>query len=307
MIISPLRQALCRDRSRATDDPDPGRWLAAETLPIGWAVHGFHFFVDWRHDPPVVGDKFLLTRLVDFEDGEDPLSVTEGDVLKAFGDAGLPVEFEALGRVCTKYGKKVVPVLLPECATSALNDATPFWIVSGGGDRELAIARSTVSGLKNAIRKYSGGPVCIGEKGLIYGTSAIECLLSLTDAAYPGDADAVVVDGGGRVRYVIEFKKHTLTAPLGEHLAGRYYPKPDGRKYRRLHALASALEKSGHGTVPLVIFYFSTRHPVIRLQLVGGLNMRSLQIVRDSKDVRIDGMNDREVADAVMEWMGIRQ
>ena len=307
MIVSPLRQALCRDRSRVTNDPDPGRWLAADMLPAGWAVHGFHFFVDWQHDPPVVGDRFLLTRLVDFEDGEDPLSVTEGDVLKVFVDAGLPVEFEALGRVCAIYGKSVVPVLLPECETSALNDATPFWIVSGSGDRELTITRSTVSGLKNAIRKYSGGPVRVGEKGLTYGTSAIECLLSLTDAAYPGDADAVVVDGNGHVRYVIEFKKHTLTAPLGEHLASRYYPVPDGRKYQRLHALAAALESSDRGAVPLVIFYYSTKRPLIRLQLVGALDGQRMEIDRDSGDVRIEGMNDREVADAVMAWMGIRE
>ena len=289
MIVSPLRQALCSDRSQVTNDPDPVRWLAEDRLPRGWAVHGFHFFVDWRHDPPIVGSTFLLTRLVDFGNGEDPLSVTEADVLKAFVDAGLPVEFDALARVCANYGKNLVPVLLPEYETSALNDETPFWIVSGGGDRELTITGSTVSGLKTAIRKYSGGPVRVGEKGLIYGTSAIECILSPTDAAYPGDADAVVVDGDGHVRYVIEFKKHTLTAPLGEHLAGRYYPVPDGRKYRRLHALASIFESAGHGAVPLVIFYYSTKHPLIRLQLVGALGGQRMEIDRDLGDVRIEG------------------
>ena len=307
MIISPLRQALCRDRSRVTNDPDPGRWLVGDTLPAGWAVHSFHFFVDWRHDPPVVGDTILLTRLVDFEDGEGLFSVTDEDVLKAFIDAGLHVQFEVLGQVCANYSKNLVPVLLPECETSALNDETPFWIVSGGGDRELTITRSTVSVLKKAIRKNSGGPVRIGGKGLTYGTSAIECLLSLTDAAYPGDADAVLVDGNGHVRYVIEFKKHTLTAPLGEHLASRYYPAPDGRKYRRLHALASAFAESGHGAVSLIIFYYSTKRPLIRLQVVGALDSQSMEIVRDSEDIRIDGMDDREVADAVVGWMDIRE
>jgi len=305
MIVSPLRQALCGDRSQVTDDPDPGRWLAVDMLPAAWAVHGFHFFVDWRHDPPVVGDTFLMTRLVDFDKGEDPYSVTDGDVLKAFAAAGLPAEFEALGRVCANYGRKLVPVLLPECETSALNDESPFWIVSRGENRDLTITRSTVSGLKNSIRKYSGGPVRVGEKGLIYGTSAIECLLSLTDAAYPGDADAVVVDGDGGVRYVIEFKKHTLTAPLGEHLAGRYYPVPDGRKYQRLHALASSFESGGRGAAPLVILYYSTKNPLIRLQLVGALDRQRMEIVRDSGDIRIEGTNDRQVADTVMAWLGI--
>ena len=219
----------------------------------------------------------------------------------------MPVEFDALEGVCANYGKKLVLVLLPECETSALNDGTPLWILSGGGDGQPAITKSTVSGLKKAIRKHSGGPVHIGEKGLTHGTSAIECLLSLTDAAYPGDADAVVVDGNDHVRYVIEFKKHTLAAPLGEHLAGRYYPAPDGRKYRRLHALASAFERSGHGAVSLVIFYYSTRHPLIRLQLVGALDRQDMEIVRDAGDVCIAGMNDREVADTVMAWMDIRE
>ena len=307
MIISPLRQALCSDRSQVTDDPDPGRWLAADMLPTGWAVYSFHFFVDWQHEPPVVGDTFLLTYLVDLQADEDPLSVSKKNVLKAFAGAGLDNRFEALRRVCANYGRKLVSVLLPECEITDLNEDTPFWIVSNGEDRQLEITRSTVSGLKKSIQNHSGGPVHIGDKGLTYGTSAIECFLSRTDAAYPGDADAVVVDGNGQVRYVIEFKKHTLDTPIGEHLATRYYPKPDGRKYRRLHELVSMFEQSDHGAVSLVIFYYATKRPLIRLQLVGELSMQHMEIARDSGDVLIGDMNDQEVADKVIAWLDIRE
>ncbi|MXY32850.1 MAG: hypothetical protein F4Y60_01920 [Boseongicola sp. SB0664_bin_43] len=307
MIVSPLRQALCTDRSQVTKGPDPGRWWSTATLPSGWAVHGFHFFVDWRLSPPAVGDTFLLTRLIDFERGEDSHSVTDGNVLGAFKAAGLRVEFEALRAVCARYGKELVAVLLPEREPAALDDGTPFWIVSTGKDGELTIARSMLRDLKKAIRTHSGGPVRVGGKGLIYGTSAVECLLSLTDAAYPGDADAVLVNTDGHVRYVIEFKKHTLTDPLGKHLANQYYPAPDGRKYQRLHALASELGSSSHGAVSLVMFYYSTKRPLIRLQLVGALGPESLEIKRDSGDVRIDGMTDAEVGGKIMAWMGIRK
>lgn len=305
MIISPLRQALCSDRSQVTEDPGSGRWLAADMLPAGWAVYSFHFFVDWQHEPPVVGDTFLLTYLVDLQADEELLSVSEENVLKAFTEADLHIEFESLRRVCANYGKKLVSVLLPECEISELNEGTPFWIVSCGKDRQPDVAKSTISGLKKSIRKHSGGPVRVGKKGLTFGTSAIECFLSLTDAAYPGDADAVVVDGNGHVRYVIEFKKHTVATPLGEHLANRYYPEPDGRKYQRLHRLVSLFGLSDHDAASLVIFYHSTRSPLIRLQLIGELNKKHMEIVRDSKDVCIGGMNDREVADKVIAWLGI--
>ena len=307
MKVSPLWLASCRDRSEIQQARDPGRWLAEDTLPAGWVVHGFHFFVNWQTDPLDVGDTFLLTRLVVFDEGEDPLSVTESDILTAFRDAGLPDKFGSLRRVCVKYGKELVSVLLPECETAVLNDATPFWTVKGNQNGELIIARSTVLGLKNAIRKHSGGPVLIGKKGLIYSTSAIECILSLTDAAYPGDADAVVIDGDDHVRHIIEFKKHTLSAPLGEHLADRYYPKPDGRKYKRLHALASAFESSGYGAVSLIILYYSTRASEIRLQMIDEVSQESLKVGKDSGDVCIEGKSDQEVADTVMTWLGIRE
>lgn len=156
MVISALRQALCRDRSGMVDDLDPGRRLAAPALPASWAVHSFHFFVDWGVDPPLVGDTVLATRLVDFADGESPFSVTDEEVLQAFVDAGLHVRLGALSRVCAHYGRKLVPVLLPECDLPLLNDGTPFWVVSSGEHGQPHVTASTLSALKKAIRGTPG-------------------------------------------------------------------------------------------------------------------------------------------------------
>ncbi|MCB9044680.1 MAG: hypothetical protein H6550_00945 [Chitinophagales bacterium] len=96
----------------------------------------------------------------------------------------------------------------------------------------------TLTDLQNKIREYSGGPVTIGRKGLMYGTSLLECLLSKTDSLYPGDVDIVIFNTESlAVENVIEFKKHNLSTPIENQKLSNYYPSPDGRKYNRLAIL----------------------------------------------------------------------
>ena len=306
MKISSLRQALCSDRSQITNDPDPGRWFSGNALPPGWAVYSFHFFVNWNCEPPLLGDTFLTTLLVDFEGAETPYSVTGQSVLQAYVDSELPSRFEVLKSVCSTYSRKLLGVLLPECESSTLCKKTPFWMVRSDENGELSLTTSTLSGLKRAIQNHSGGPISIGDKGLTHGTSAVECYLSLTDGVYPGDVDAIVVDEQGNVRSVIEFKKDTKGGPFGNRLVNLcYYPKPDGRKYRRLHALVSEFRKHTHSEVPLIILYFSTKQPLLRIQSVGTLTEQMMEILRDSKDIGISGMNDTQIANKIAAWIGI--
>ena len=304
MKVSQLRLAYCNDRSRAPDGPDPINWLLP-SLPEGWSVCSFHYFVDWTTDPLKVAGPLLMTCLLEFDAGENPDTVDDQDVLDAFHLSGYAPQYEQLLGVCANYGKEARVVLLPECGVNRINNMTPVWTVAHREPASLEIATYTLVKLKKSIQKHSGGPVPIGRKGLTLGTSDVECFLSRTDAAYPGDADAVVIDENGLVRYVIEFKKHNMTAPIGENLSQRYYPAQDGRKYQRLDALVSYFNSVRHTGSSLGILYYSTTQPQIRLQIVEKLEKELIKIVNDTQDVNIEGKSDLQVSQIVATGLGV--
>jgi len=110
---------------------------------------------------------------------------------------------------------------------------------------------------KENIKKLSGGAINIGAKGLIYGTSKLECYLSNTTSLYPGDADLVLTNNKHEPIALIEFKKHTKTTPMKNQQISNYYPWPDKRKYDRLYKLQKYIESSGYN-IPFFVFYYPT-------------------------------------------------
>lgn len=300
MIIAPLQQALCTDRCRITYGPDPSNWIVP-SLPAGWRLLSFHFFVDWSQTPPVVADRIWMTRQLRLEAGETLENISKDEILRQFRVGATYQEFEDLERASAPCRHQITVALLPEIPVADINDNTPVWAIGKTEGGKLKIFTGTVQDLKGAIQMHSGGPVQIGSKGLTYGTSAVECYLSKSDAAFPGDADAVIVDDQNRIRCIVEYKKHTLDAPISQHLVMRYYPRPDGRKYQRLEALAARCRGLLPFPVPLVILYYSTKTPAIRLQEIGALDAHSITINRDSGDMPVNG----NTADTVVNWLGM--
>jgi hypothetical protein len=298
IIISPLRQALCANRTQISYGIDPNIWIV-QGLPPRWSLFSFHFFVDWNQSPIKFVDNIWLTRLVEFENGESPNSVTTNTLELAFSASQDYAVYQSLKAVFSKYGHKVRVILLPEIPVGQINNNTPCWTIYG----EDVVKKSDLYNLKNAIQRLSGGPVRVGYKGLTYGTSAIECALSNTDAAFPGDVDAIIVDNLGMVRFVIEYKKHTLDDALENHLISKYYPIPDGRKYRRLDALASHYRKFHDNEIPLIIFYYSTRKPEIRLMKINELREDIVTISKDTGNLNITGMSSHQVGNMVIQWL----
>ena len=302
MNITQPQQAKCDDRQILTKGPDPRDWIAS-ALPGGWALHGFHFFVNWTVNPTALGKEIWLTRLIHFSTGENPQTVNEASILELFKASADLSTFESLARFCGKHGQVVRVVFLPEISTAALNDQSPVWSIFYIGDGSLVASKLSMNWLKTEIQKHSGGPVWMGAKGLIYGTSAVECMLSNTNSLYPGDVDAVIVDHQNSARCVIEYKKHTINDEIGNHLVSKYYPKPDGRKYQRLQLLVSHYRK--YDPVPFIVLYFSTRTPTIRLQELGDILPDKVVISRDSGDLDISGRSNSEIANMVVAWLKV--
>lgn len=299
MVIAPLQQALCTDRCRVTSGPEPGNWIVP-SLPDGWRLVSFHFFVDWRQTPLVVADRIWMTRQLRLDLGDTLDNISEDKILAQFYDGGTFQEFTELERIVAPCGQQVSVILLPEIPVGNIDDDTPIWAIVRGQNGELQIGKCPVRHLKARIQHHSGGAVSVGNKGLTYGTSAVECALSKTNAAFPGDADAVIVDDRDRIRYIVEYKKHTLDAPIGEHVVTQYYPTPDGRKYQRLEALAARYRRSQSSHIPLVVLYYSTKKPEIRLQHITSMDAKNINIGADSKNMP----DNAHTSSAVVKWLG---
>ena len=303
MKISPLQQALCADRSQLTGGPDPNDWITP-ALPTGWRLLSFHFFVDWSQPAPQLGRRVWMTRLVHLAGCCPEFAALEEQLLRCFSDSSDYQYFTDLEQVCRVYDDNVSVILLPEMPVRDVTWSTPAWVVGRRAvSAGLRIRRASIHDMAEAIKRHSGGPVRVGNKGLKFGTSAIECFLSTSDAAFPGDADGVIVDDQNRVRCVVEYKKHTLSDELGNHLMPRYYPRPDGRKYQRLAALAAHYSALNRARVPMVVLYYSTRKPVIRLQEIGSLDSQRVFISRDSGDLVICNAAPRETSEEVVRWL----
>ena len=247
-----------------------------------------------------------MTRLVYFDQGGVPQKVSEEEILQAFTRSQEHIYFENLGRIASIYKKRLVAVLLPECPTHQIKNNTPCWVISTNENGKLRTKTLTVTDLRTAIRNNRGGPAGMGTKGLTYGTSAVECFLSKTEDIFPGDVDSIVTDEDNHIRFVIEFKKHTIPDPIAVHLADRYYGSRDKRKYQALNALVTEINSANMVNVPLVILYYRTKNPYgIRLQKVGKLTPLAMETNYDSGDISTQEMTDQEIAQTIARKLNI--
>lgn len=156
MHIFPLQQALCSDRSQVSTGPEPQNWIAP-SLPDGWRLVSFHFFVNWNSRPPVVADRIWMTRQLRFNSGVNMASVHDADILNIFNKSPAGREFDQLEIICSLCYFKTSAILLPEINVSDISDNTPVWVIAKSGGGNNGIKKITISNLKQAIRNHSGG------------------------------------------------------------------------------------------------------------------------------------------------------
>lgn len=252
----------------------------------------FDFFADWSSKPVCVVDefwfKFPVKCISDF-------SLLEDDVLRDV--LRKSTDFVALAKLCKAIGVEARAILFD--AQTKYCDETPIVIFSyNGADGSSLFEIINIRTLKKKIRTLSGGPITIGAKGLIFGTTRLECHLSKTDALWPGDVDLLVFSKNKmKVEGIFEFKKHTrrARASFGDQDFSLYYPRPDARKYNRLAALADFFPY----VVPLyLVFYCNYKETtdIIVQQICHDTNG-----LRVSKTFRIDGLqNAKSVAKHIL-------
>ena len=266
--------AFCNDRSRpAQTHPftgEPDEWLADTYLePQGFMGLTFDFFVNWKTRSS--SNELWIKRIVDTS--FEPWPITRwrsipGEIYRCDGE-------EKVKQLCgfaNRYGMSCHYFLFKESADFGILPVPIVEVKLDENGSVVGAKKIELSKLMDRIRQLAGGPVPIGNKGLILGLTTLECYLSETDAAWPGDADLVLVDSGFMPHAIIEFKKHTPRSriPFADQKLSNYYLQgdnwsPDGRKYNRLAMLRDYL--SDNTPLPFIVVYFPIPTSINQVQL----------------------------------------
>lgn len=273
MLLKPIL-AKCNNRtSMPQSHPTSGtpeEWFSNEILlPFDLYGISFDFFVDWRKNQltPIIWIKRILNPEFTYTNVVEHL---EEAIVKEFGQ-------DFLTRLISfaNIYKFQVQFIIFRDDFDWIKETSEILIVtlSTNKDNVFLYSSSIVSieQFKELIQKYSGGPIQVGTKGLIYGTSRLECYLSGTDSLYPGDVDLVILNIENLPGGIIELKKHTLFTLISDQKLSNYYPTPDGRKYNRLSILKDYLS-TGKNQVPFFVVYYPTNASFTegRLELLKG-------------------------------------
>lgn len=270
-LLNLPRLARSDDRSQVVREPERIAQLldvATRRAPVsGMLATSFDYFVDWERRQ-LEGYAWIKRMLP----AGRALPASRDEIETAMAaDAGI--------RRCCRFahgqGNGVTVALFDDNRDWSRSTGQDILMVNLPPDGRMRMTPVTLAELKTAITLKSGGPMRIGDKGLVYSTSGLEAHLSKTSSPWPGDADLVVFDAADQARSVIELKKHTERSrlPFDQQRVENYAGPggPDQRKYDRLSLLAEQV--SAGGPLPLFTLYYST--------VRGQDNLRLERVTRD--------------------------
>lgn len=273
MLVHP-ELAACNDRSRRARKPasglGPEEWFSHDLLAgHGYKVTDCDFFVEWNDQPVLNRNVWKMALIRSPYDLDNVRPNIDKEVRKWYGDKRLAddlhfyqrmdLDFHLLIFVDDQNWDENAPLLLVKPRFHQLK-----W--------RFTHTKISLDDLKSLIRQYSGGSVHVGRKGLNFAHSRLECALSKTDSAYPGDVDALLLDGDNLPVAILEYKKHNLESPIDRQRLARYYPRPDKRKYDRIAVLRDHLESQSGCHLPIFNIYYPTKSSIQqgKVELVTG-------------------------------------
>lgn len=278
MLLKPTL-AYCNNRaSPAWTHPhsgEPDEWLADTYLePHELVGFTFDFFVNWRTRS--ISNRLWIKRIV--EPSFTPWPVLSHDILDAIYQCDNEEKVKQLCEFANGYDMSCHYFLFKE-SHDWKNSPSPIVAVSFGADGLVTDVREVeLSILMRRIQVHAGGHVPVGAKGLTLGLSTLECYLANDKkdegAAWPGDADLVLVDSNFTPHAIIEFKKHTPNDrrfSFDDQKLSNYYRRGsnwsrDGRKYNRLAIFKDYLSSNGP-PLPIIVVYYPVQESIERVQL----------------------------------------
>ena len=283
MLHKPI-SALCTDRNipapTHSSSGGPDEWLADTYLePHGLIGLTFDFFVNWKTRS--MSDRLWIKRIVEPSFTPWPITTPSHDTSKAvYQNAIYQCDSdEKVKQLCgfaAEHDMSCHYFLFKESSDWENSPSSIVAVSFDGGSLVTDVREVELSLLMKRIQKHAGGPVPVGKKGLTLGSSTLECYLANDKkdegAAWPADADLVLVDSNFTPHAIIEFKKHTPRSriPFADQELSNYYSQgdnwsQDGRKYNRLAMLRDYL--SGSAPLPIIVVYFPTPTSINQVQL----------------------------------------
>jgi hypothetical protein len=248
---------------------EPDSWFQANCLSsTGYISLSFDFFVDWSSRavafPPVrdtIWVKRIATSPIVGLPNAQQLSTLQNQA-QATG-----VDLAAMSAFAACYGLHAKLAVIYDNVKWATNPSDLLFI---GIEQGVLVSPQLLplSTVMSQIQSLTGRAWSVGSKGLFYGTSALECFLSTSGAAWPGDCDSVLWDSArGRAKCLIEFKKHTPSGapgPAARQTVATYF-QTDRPKWARLLSLAAHLGCPLHA----VIYPTDPADQTIKIEEVG--------------------------------------
>jgi len=247
----------------------PDDWFHNDLLAtVGYRGISFDFFINWTINPPTVTPIIWIKRLLRPEYSYAAfLDDINNVVTEEFGADYLI----GLSTFAKKYALTIQIIVFKD--EQDWNDgASEVCIVDFNLENQTFTGEVIyLDAFKKLIQTYSGGAVNVGTKGLIYGTSRLECSLSHTNAAYPGDLDLLVLNEEFAPVLIMEFKKDTQGGPIDNQKLSNYYPSRDKRKYDRLAIFRNFLQTQAQ-QIPVAVVYYPTVAMItqIKIELIKG-------------------------------------
>ena len=233
----------------------PEQWLDNRILQT-FNLNGFtfDFFVNWGNNTftPEIWFKVIYTH-----EGE----YTVQQFIEDIAHCCTWQYFYNLYEFSQKIGSEFYFILFNDNQDWSDNNSFLYKVKLTKNNNNYAIDsfnKLTINDFKQNIINLSGGPIQIGSKGLLYGTSRLECYLSHTTSLYPGDADLILTNTNHEPIAILEFKKHNLDTNMENENIHNYYPSRDKRKYDRLAIMQNYFADIGFD-IPLLILYYPTK------------------------------------------------
>ncbi|WP_066057278.1 hypothetical protein [Robertmurraya korlensis] len=258
--------AKCDDRNDLPNNHEysgtPDDWFSDTILPGNYTGVSFDFFVNWKNYS--LSDEIWIKTIVDDKNKYWPhtnKSSLEHDLYKCESKQYV----ERLGSFAKLCNLNLKYQLFKESKDWG-NSPQPIVTAAINSDGKIASTnQKSLRDIKQDIQRLSGGIVNVGEKGLTYSPTTLECYLSRgSGAAWPGDVDLIILDKNLIPLAILEYKKNTKAptyknhVPISQETLSRYYPKPDKRKYDRLAILRDFLKAHFKKEIPIFNIYFPT-------------------------------------------------
>src|SRR5258708_28175692 len=151
----------------------PDDWFHNDLLAtVGLKGISFDFFINWTHQPPNVTPVIWIKRLLR---PEYSYAAFIADINQVIADEFGTQYLIALCAFANKYSLTVQLIVFKDDQDWD-NDASEICMASVNPDSINFTAEVIpLSEFKGIIQAYSGGAVDVSSKGLIYGTSRLEC------------------------------------------------------------------------------------------------------------------------------------